>query len=115
MSASAALKMLFELLEDYAPMWYTEEHHNLAVKALAESAEERTQAPPLGCGEETAFARLREFLPTLPCLCGHPISSHSPSGELNVCVESGCGCRHFSTQVAVSDRHSPSHHGTPRS
>ena len=30
----AALEMLFELLEEYAPVWYTEEHHNKAVAAL---------------------------------------------------------------------------------
>jgi hypothetical protein len=31
-----ALEELFELLEEYAPAWYTEEHHNLAVNALLE-------------------------------------------------------------------------------
>jgi hypothetical protein len=30
------LRELFELLEDYAPMWYTEEHHNLLAGALGE-------------------------------------------------------------------------------
>ena len=34
--ASAALRELFELLEDYAPAWYTEEHHNRAAAALGE-------------------------------------------------------------------------------
>jgi len=29
-----ALMELFELLEEYAPAWYTEEHHNRAVAAL---------------------------------------------------------------------------------
>jgi hypothetical protein len=28
------LRELFNLLEQYAPMWYTEEHHNRAVAAL---------------------------------------------------------------------------------
>lgn len=28
------LEELFELLEDYAPTWYTEDHHNRAVAAL---------------------------------------------------------------------------------
>jgi hypothetical protein len=28
------------------------------------------------------FARLREFLPHLPCTGGHPISSHSPDEPL---------------------------------
>jgi hypothetical protein len=28
------LEELFTLLEDYAPAWYTEEHHNRAVAAL---------------------------------------------------------------------------------
>ena len=34
--AKAALRELFELLEDYAPSWYTEEHHNRAAAALGE-------------------------------------------------------------------------------
>jgi len=34
--ANAALRELFELLEDYAPAWYTEEHHNRAAAALGE-------------------------------------------------------------------------------
>jgi hypothetical protein len=29
-----ALKMLYDLLEKYAPSWYTEEHHNKAEAAL---------------------------------------------------------------------------------
>jgi hypothetical protein len=29
-----ALKMLYDLLEEYAPAWYTEEHHNKAEAAL---------------------------------------------------------------------------------
>jgi hypothetical protein len=33
-TAKAALEELFELLEDYAPVWYTEEHHDRAIKAL---------------------------------------------------------------------------------
>lgn len=28
------LEELFQLLEDYAPTWYTEKHHNRAVAAL---------------------------------------------------------------------------------
>ena len=28
------LQELFQLLEDYAPTWYTEQHHNRAVAAL---------------------------------------------------------------------------------
>jgi hypothetical protein len=42
-SARTALKELFALLEDYAPIWYTEEHHNLAFDALEESAEDATR------------------------------------------------------------------------
>ena len=30
----AVLEEVFELLEDYAPAWYTEEHHNRIVEAL---------------------------------------------------------------------------------
>ena len=33
---NAVLRELFELLEDYAPAWYTEEHHNRAAAALGE-------------------------------------------------------------------------------
>jgi hypothetical protein len=33
-SPTAVLKDLVELLEDYGPAWYTEEHHNRAVAAL---------------------------------------------------------------------------------
>ena len=33
-SAREVLEELFQLLEDYAPVWYTEEHHNRAVAAL---------------------------------------------------------------------------------
>ena len=29
-----ALKLLYELLEAYAPVWYTEEHHKKAEAAL---------------------------------------------------------------------------------
>lgn len=29
-----ALQTLFDLLEQYAPSWYTEEHHNQALAAL---------------------------------------------------------------------------------
>jgi hypothetical protein len=29
-----ALQILFDLLEQYAPSWYTEEHHNQALAAL---------------------------------------------------------------------------------
>jgi hypothetical protein len=39
-----ALKMLFDLLEEYAPAWYTEEHHTQALSALQASAERRQQA-----------------------------------------------------------------------
>jgi hypothetical protein len=39
-----ALKMLFDLLEEYAPAWYTEEHHRQALSALEASAERRLQA-----------------------------------------------------------------------
>jgi hypothetical protein len=33
-AAREVLEELFELLEDYAPTWYTEEHHNRAMAAL---------------------------------------------------------------------------------
>jgi hypothetical protein len=36
MNALAVLQELVELLEDYAPTWYTEEHHNRAAAALGE-------------------------------------------------------------------------------
>ena len=31
---ASILLELFELLEEYAPMWYTEDHHNRAASAL---------------------------------------------------------------------------------
>lgn len=31
---ATVLRELFELLEDYSPVWYTEEHHHRAVAAL---------------------------------------------------------------------------------
>ena len=39
-----ALKMLFDLLEEYAPAWFTEEHHRQALSALEASAGRRLQA-----------------------------------------------------------------------
>lgn len=30
------LRELFELLQDYAPMWYTERHHNQLAAAIGE-------------------------------------------------------------------------------
>ena len=38
-----ALQMLFDLLEDYAPRWYTEEHHNYACDALASANRSRSR------------------------------------------------------------------------
>lgn len=38
MSARAALAELFELLEEYAPTWYSEDHRRRAMSALAEPA-----------------------------------------------------------------------------
>jgi hypothetical protein len=35
-SGNAVLRELFELLQDYAPSWYTEELHNRAAAALGE-------------------------------------------------------------------------------
>jgi hypothetical protein len=32
--ATSVLEELFILLEDYAPVWYTQEHHDRAVRAL---------------------------------------------------------------------------------
>jgi hypothetical protein len=37
-NARVVLEELFRLLEDYAPAWYTEEHHNRIVAALLEEA-----------------------------------------------------------------------------
>jgi len=33
-TAKEALAELIALLEDYSPVWYTEEHHNRAISAL---------------------------------------------------------------------------------
>jgi hypothetical protein len=37
MTPKDALKEIFDLLEDYAPAWYTEEHRNHIAMALQES------------------------------------------------------------------------------
>ena len=39
-TAREVLLDLFLLLEDYAPTWYTEEHHNRAVAALNHSSKD---------------------------------------------------------------------------
>jgi hypothetical protein len=39
------LQELFQLLEEYAPTWYTEEHHNRAVAALQGAHEEKAPIP----------------------------------------------------------------------
>ena len=39
-----ALKMLFDLLEEYAPAWYSEEHHRQALSALEASGERGLKA-----------------------------------------------------------------------
>lgn len=36
-SAVVALRALYQLLEDYGPMWYTQEAHDLAEAALYEN------------------------------------------------------------------------------
>jgi hypothetical protein len=46
MQTRTTLKELFELLEEYAPSWYSEEHHNRAVHALAQSADPESIAGP---------------------------------------------------------------------
>ena len=38
-----ALKMLYDLLEAYAPVWYTEEHHDKAEDALRSAKNELTE------------------------------------------------------------------------
>jgi hypothetical protein len=40
-SVVEAFRELFNLLEEYAPPWYTEEHHNRAVAALRSFEESR--------------------------------------------------------------------------
>ncbi len=42
----AVLEELFLLLEDYAPAWYTEEHHNRAVAALLDRNSQRHSDHP---------------------------------------------------------------------
>jgi hypothetical protein len=40
-TAPEILEELFDLLEEYGPLWYTEDHHNRATRALAEVARRR--------------------------------------------------------------------------
>jgi hypothetical protein len=37
-NSTTVLKELFELLEEYSPVWYTEDNHNRALAALAQTA-----------------------------------------------------------------------------
>jgi hypothetical protein len=39
MQMRSTLIELFELLEEYAPTWYSEEHHSRAMRALGQSAD----------------------------------------------------------------------------
>ena len=43
-SIAEVFRELFSLLEQYAPVWYTEEHHNRAVAALRVLEEFRQRA-----------------------------------------------------------------------
>jgi hypothetical protein len=45
------LEELFHLLEDYAPTWYTEEHHNHAVAALRGATQPKTSDPEKSRGK----------------------------------------------------------------
>ena len=45
-SIAEAFRESFNLLEQYAPVWYTEEHHNSAVAALRLLEEFRQRAKP---------------------------------------------------------------------
>jgi len=51
MKLREALKMLYDLLEDYAPAWYSKEYHDKAKAALCivKSDENENQA---GCGQD---------------------------------------------------------------
>jgi hypothetical protein len=46
MQTRSTLIELFELLEEYAPTWYSEEHHSRAMQALAESADPGSKVGP---------------------------------------------------------------------
>jgi hypothetical protein len=43
-----ALKTLFDLLEEYAPSWYTEEHHRQALSALEVTASDASKYNIIG-------------------------------------------------------------------
>ena len=45
MQKKSALAELFELLEEYAPAWYSEEHHNRAMQALGISLDAESLVP----------------------------------------------------------------------
>jgi hypothetical protein len=53
-----ALYMLFDLLEEYAPCWYTEKYHEQALTALAVSASEAFRQKLLVKGNELECKRL---------------------------------------------------------
>ena len=94
-----ALEELFELLEEYAPVWYTEEHHNHAVNALLEmkygdqstcreTIDQRTKSEDLGL--------------TLWCFSFPTV--HSDTGSTVLIVDTGkCGSLRDS-RICVLDR-----------
>jgi hypothetical protein len=53
-----ALYTLFDLLEEYAPCWYTEKHHERALAALAVSASDASMQKHLVKGNELECKRL---------------------------------------------------------
>jgi hypothetical protein len=45
---AAVLQELFELLEDYSPVWYTQENHDRAIAALTRPSRDKMLVPTLG-------------------------------------------------------------------
>ena len=54
---AGVFRELFNLLEEYAPLWYTEEHHNRAVAALRALQESRQLANPEAARPPTRLQR----------------------------------------------------------
>ena len=56
--AEACLE-LFELLEEYAPIWYTEQHHKRALKCVANPASQSVVRARLGTAPRVSALQVR--------------------------------------------------------
>jgi hypothetical protein len=83
LTIAEVFRELFSLLEEYAPVWYTEEHHNRAVAALIleefgnmqslKPPELKKQVDPAPCRPRGGLAE--DAVVTAIPTCSHPFDS----------------------------------------